>query len=139
MKRLVLGIACIAAMLIPVAIVAPATAATTTAIPYCPQTITNADSGGAIKMLKGSCATLQLNPNLIWSTPKSSSTAVSVFDTETFAPDQTWGLRAVHGGDATITSTGRPNCLPGRACPQFIVLFSVHIHVVSPYGPSGGA
>lgn len=54
-------------------------------------------------------------------------------DTETFAPDQAWGLRAVHPGDATITSTGRLNCKPGEVCPLFLELFSVHVHVDPSY------
>jgi predicted secreted protein len=132
MKKLVLGIACIASMLIPLAAVQPAAAATT-AIPDCPSTITNADNGATITMMQGACATLQLDPELSWSTPQSDSSAVSVFDTESFAPDQQWGLRADHSGDATITATGHPVCDPGRPCPMYVVTFSVHIHVVGPY------
>ena len=131
MKRLTLGFACIATVA-SLCIVAPAGAATRVPIPHCPRTITNADNGKTIKMVEGSCATLQLDENLDWTTPESSSNAVSVFDIETFAPDQTWGLRAVHRGDATITSTGRPHCDPGEVCPLFVRLFSVNIRVVSP-------
>jgi predicted secreted protein len=129
MKRLALGFACIATVA-SLGIVQPAGAATQAAIPDCPRTITNADNGKTIKMLKGSCVTLQLDQNLTWTTPESSSDAVAVFDTETFAPDQAWGLRAVHRGDATITSTGRPNCAPGEICPLFVRLFSVNVRVV---------
>jgi predicted secreted protein len=129
MKRFALGFACIATVA-SLGIVQPAGAATRAAIPDCPRTITNADNGKTIKMVKGSCATLQLDQDLVWSTPESSSRAVAVFDTETFAPDQAWGLRAVHRGDATITSTGRPNCVSGQVCPQFVRLFSVNIRVV---------
>ncbi|HEY1540375.1 MAG TPA: hypothetical protein VGF63_13310 [Solirubrobacteraceae bacterium] len=133
MKRLALAIACFAAMLTPLALVQPAAAATTP-IAGCPTTITNADEATTIMLTQGTCATLQLDPQLSWSTPRSSSSAVSVFDTETFAPDQQWGLRADHGGDATITATGHPVCDPGRPCPMYVVAFSVHIHVVGPYG-----
>jgi predicted secreted protein len=129
MKRLALGFACIATVA-SLGIVQPAGAATQAAIPGCPRTITNADDGKTIKMVKGSCVTLQLDQNLTWTTPESSSDAVAVFDTETFAPDQAWGLRAVHRGDATITSTGRPNCAPGQVCPLFVRLFSVNVRVV---------
>jgi predicted secreted protein len=129
MKKLVLGFACIATV-VSLGIVQPAAAATRAPmIPYCPRTITNADNGKTIKMVKGSCATLQLDQDLVWKTPESSSDAVTVFDTETFAPDQAWGLRAVHRGDATITSTGRPKCAPGEVCPLFVRLFSVNIRV----------
>jgi hypothetical protein len=135
MKRLVLGIACIVSMLIPAAIVQPAAAATSASIPGCPQTITTADNGSTITLVRGSCATLQLTPSLSWSTPQSSSSAVDVFDTETFAPDQQWGLDAVSDGTATITSVGHPVCVPGQRCPQFVELFSVNIRVVA-YPPS---
>jgi hypothetical protein len=32
-------------------------------------------------------------------------------------------------GRTTLQATERPICAPGRACPQFIVLWLVHIHV----------
>ena len=131
MKRFaLLGFACIASIA-SLGIAQSAGAATQAAIPHCPRTITTADNGKTIKMVKGSCLTLQLDQDLIWTTPESSNDhAVAVFDTETFAPDQAWGLRAVHRGDATITSTGRPNCPQGQPCPLFLRLFSVNIRVV---------
>jgi hypothetical protein len=119
-------------ILIPLAAVAPATAATSAPIPNCPRQITNADNGATIAMVQGSCATLQLDEKLNWDVPKSSSSAVGVFDTETFVPDQAWGLRANHAGSATITSEGRPDCDPGEVCPLYIVTFTVHFKVVSP-------
>jgi predicted secreted protein len=131
MKRLALGLACIATV-VSLGAVQSAGAATRAAIPHCPRTITNADNGKTIKMVRGSCATLQLDQGLVWTPPESSSRAVRVFDTETFAPDEAWGLRAVHRGDTTITSTGRPKCAPGEACPDFVRLLSVNIRVVSP-------
>jgi predicted secreted protein len=129
MKRFALGLVCIAAVA-SLGIVQPAGAATRTTIPDCPRTITNADNGKTIKMVKGSCATLQLDEDFVWATPGSDSGAVAVFDTETFAPDQAWGLRAVHRGNATITSTGRLNCPSGQACPLFLKLFSVNVRVI---------
>jgi hypothetical protein len=134
MKKLALGIACIASLLIPLAIVQSASAATTTSIPGCPRTITNTDNAATITLARGSCATLQLDKSLDWSVPQSSSSAVGVFDTESFAPDQQWGLSARHSGRATITSLGRPHCDPGQICPLFVVQFSVNIDVVGPYG-----
>jgi predicted secreted protein len=131
MKRAAIGLACIATVA-GLAAVQPAGAATRAAIPYCPRTITNADDGTTIKMVKGSCATLQLDQDFVWTTPESSSRAVEVFDTETFAPDEAWGLRAVHRGDATITSEGHLKCDPGQICPLVVKLFSVNVHVVSP-------
>jgi predicted secreted protein len=131
MKRIALGLACIATV-VSLGVVQPAAAATRSPIPHCPRTITNADNGSTIKMVKGSCLTLQLDPALVWATPESSSGAVEVFDTETFAPDQAWGLRAVHRGSATITSTGHVSCPPGEICPLFLKLFSVDVRVVSP-------
>jgi hypothetical protein len=133
MKRLIVGITCLASLLTALAMAQTAAASTRTTIPNCPRTITNKDNGKTIWMVQGSCATLKLDDNFVWTTPKSSSKAVSVFDTETFAPDQEWGLRAVRPGDATITSTGRLNCKPGEVCPLFLVLFSVHVHVVPYY------
>jgi hypothetical protein len=133
MKRLIIGAACIASLLAALALAQTAAATTRTTIPNCPRTITNKDNGKTIRMVQGSCATLKLDNSLVWTTPQSSSKAVSVFDTETFAPDQEWGLWAARPGDATITSTGRPNCKPGEVCPLFVVLFSVHVHVVPSY------
>ena len=131
MKRLALGLVCIATV-VSLSIVQSAAAAPRPTIPHCPRTITNADNGKTIKMVRGSCATLQLDHGLVWTTPDSSTRAVRVFDTETFAPDEAWGLRAIHRGDTTITSTGRPKCAPGEACPDIVRLFSVNIRVVSP-------
>ncbi len=124
----------IGALLAGLCIAQPATAATPRSAPECPRTITNADQGKTVKLVAGTCATLSLDPDLIWTTPVSSSSAVKVTDIETFAPDSEWTLNAVHPGDATITASGRPNCKPGEVCPLFIVEFSVHIHVVKPYG-----
>jgi hypothetical protein len=133
MRRLIVSVACIASLLSALALAQTAAATTRTPIPNCPRTITNKDNGKTIRMARGSCATLKLDDRLVWTVPQSSSNAVSVFDTETFAPDQEWGLRALHPGNATITSTGRLKCKPGEVCPLFIELFSVHVHVVPSY------
>ncbi|HKN50719.1 MAG TPA: hypothetical protein VJ010_10885 [Actinomycetota bacterium] len=45
--------------------------------------------------------------------------------------DQSWQIVAVHPGEATITSLGRPICTPGQICPDFVVLFQVHIVVLA--------
>jgi hypothetical protein len=132
-KTFALGVALIGSLLACLCVAQPAMSATTAA-PYCARTIDNSDNGKTITMAAGTCATLSLQPDLVWETPVSSSKAVTVTDTETFAPDNIWTLNAVHAGDATITSSGRPNCKPGQVCPLFIVEFSVHIHVVGPYG-----
>jgi hypothetical protein len=133
-KTFALGVALIGSLLAVLCVAQPAMSATTAATRYCPSTIDNADNGKTITLAAGTCATLSLQPNLVWTTPVSSSKAVTVTDTETFAPDSMWTLNAIHAGDATITSSGRPNCKPGQVCPLFIVEFSVHIHVVGPYG-----
>lgn len=127
-------LAIIGSLLAVICIAQPAMAATPTSAPDCPRTIGNDDQGQTIKLVAGTCATLSLNPDLLWTTPVSSSSAVTVTDTETFAPDSVWTLNAIHEGDATITASGRPNCKPDEICPLFIVEFSVHIHVVGPYG-----
>ncbi len=132
--KFVKTLALIGSLLAGLSIAQPAMAATPRPAPDCPRTITNADQGKTIKLVAGTCATLSLNPDLIWTVPKSSSSAVEVTDVETFAPDTKWTLNAVHAGDATITASGRPNCKPDEVCPLFIVEFSVHIHVVNPYG-----
>ena len=131
-KNLAIGLALIASIVLSLAIVQSATAATNAKNPYCsgPKTITNADFGMTITLLQGECATLSLDPTLIWDTPKSSSNVVDVYDVPTFAPDQMWGLYAAHPGTAEITSTGRPHCDPGEICPKFVRLFEVKIRVV---------
>jgi hypothetical protein len=133
-KKFALGVALIGSLLAALCVAQPAMSATAAAAPPCSRTIDNSDNGKTITMVAGTCATLSLQPDLVWTTPVSSSRAVAVTDTETFAPDSIWTLEAVHAGDATITSSGRPNCKPGQVCPLFIVEFSVHIHVVGPYG-----
>jgi hypothetical protein len=132
-KTFALAVALIGSLLAALCVAQPAMSATTAAR-YCPRTIDNSYNGKTITMTAGTCATLSLQPDLVWTTPVSSSKAVTVTDTETFAPDAKWTLNAVHRGDATITASGRPNCKPGQVCPLFIVEFSVHIHVVGPYG-----
>jgi hypothetical protein len=132
--KLVKTLALIGALLAGLCIAQPAMSATPKPAPDCPRTIGDADHGKTIKLVAGTCATLSLNPDLIWTMPASSSSAVEVTDTETFAPDSKWTLNAVHPGDATITASGRPNCKEGQVCPLFIVEYSVHIHVVKPYG-----
>ena len=133
-KTFALGVALIGSLLACLSIAQPAMSATATADRSCSRTIDNADNGKTITMAAGTCATLSLQPDLVWKTPVSSSKAVTVTDIETFAPDAEWTLNAEHAGDATITSSGRPNCKPGQVCPLFIVEFTVHIHVVGPYG-----
>lgn len=113
---------------------AMAAAATPAAARHCPRTITDADNAKTITLMAGRCATLSLNPTFAWSTPVSSSSAVTVTDTETFAPDSIWTLNAIHRGRATISSTGGPICKPGQICPLFVIEFQVHIRVVAPYG-----
>jgi ABC-type transport system substrate-binding protein len=133
-KKLALSVALIGSLLAGLCVAQPAMSATRDAAPYCPRTITSADSGSTITVVAGTCATLSLNPAFAWSTPVSNSSAVTVTDQETFAPDAIWTLNAVHRGYATITSEGRPICKPGQFCPLFIIEFSVHIRVVPPYG-----
>jgi hypothetical protein len=132
-KTFALAVALIGSLLAALCVAQPAVSATTAAR-HCPKTIDNADNGKTIRMAAGTCATLSLQPDLVWSTPVSSSKAVSVTDIPTFVRDSIWTLNAVHAGDATITSSGRPDCKPGQVCPLFIVEFTVHIHVVGPYG-----
>jgi hypothetical protein len=133
MKKYALSVALIGSLLAALAIAQPAMSATATADRYCPRTIDNSYNGKTITMVAGTCATLSLQPDLVWTTPVSSSKAVTVTDIPTFVRDSIWTLNAVHAGDATITSSGRPDCKPGQVCPLFIVEFSVHIHVVGPY------
>jgi hypothetical protein len=126
------ALTCAVSALAGLAVAQPAAAASTpTPFPDCPRTITNADNGRTITLLRGQCATLSLDPAEVWDTPHSSSAAVGVFDVPTFAPDQIWGLSAVRDGSATITSTGRPDCDPGEVCPLYIRSFRVDIRVVS--------
>jgi len=139
-KKLAIGVALVATMFALPFAVQPAAAATSTASPYCsdPTEITNADHGKTITLRAGQCATLSLDPEWVWDTPRSSSRAVLVYDVPTFVPDQTWGLKAGPGGTATISSTGRPDCDPGEVCPLIVRLFEVHIRIV-PYGAAGAA
>jgi hypothetical protein len=133
-KTFALGVALIGSLLAALCVAQPAVSATTAAARDCPRTIDNSYNGKTITMTAGTCVTLSLQPDLVWETPVSSSKAVSVTDIPTFVRDSIWTLNAVHAGDATITSSGRPDCKPGQVCPLFIVEFTVHIHVVGPYG-----
>ena len=71
-----------------------------------------------------------LNPGLRWSTPMSDSSAVVV---ENVQRQSTGGLDAdliaVRAGQATVTAMGTALCPPGGACPQFIVLWRLHVTV----------
>jgi|GEM_PF-2689895 len=71
-----------------------------------------------------------LNPGLRWSTPMSDLSAVVV---ENVQRQSTGGLDAdliaVHAGRATVTAMGTALCPPGGACPQFIVLWRLHVTV----------
>jgi hypothetical protein len=134
MKKFALSVALIGSLLAALSIAQPAMAATATADRFCPRTIDDADNGKTITMAAGTCATLSLQPELVWTFPVSSSKAVTVTDIPTFVRDSIWTINAVRAGGATITTSGRPDCKPGQVCPLFIVEFSVHIHVVGPYG-----
>lgn len=131
--KFVKTVALVGSLLAGLCIAQPAMSAPPKPAPDCPRTVTNDNQGQTIKLVAGTCATLSLNPDLIWTMPKSSSSAVKVTDSETLAPDSTWTLTAGRPGDATITASGRPNCKLDEICPLFIVEFSVHIHVVKPY------
>lgn len=144
-KRLKLSIALIGSLVAGLAIAQPAMSATAaTAQPAmsatpaaagdCNRTITNADNLKTITLVAGTCATLSLNPAFAWATPVSSGSAVTVTDTETFAPDSIWTINAIRRGRATISSSGGLICEPGEVCPLILAVFSVHIRVVSPYG-----
>ena len=139
-KKLATGLALVATMFAFSIAVQPAAAATGAASPYCsdPTEITNADHGTTVTLRAGQCATLSLDPEWVWDTPRSSSRAVLVYDVPTFVPDQVWGLKAGPGGTAKITSTGRPDCDPGEVCPLIVRMFEVDIRIV-PYGTTGGA
>lgn len=131
-KKLTLGCALVMSLLACLAIAQPASAATSAAKPYCadPKTITNEHHGTTVTMRQGQCATLSLDPDFIWETPKASNRNVKVYDVPTLVPDQTWGLYAARGGFTTITSTGRPDCDPGEICPLYLRLFEVKIRVL---------
>lgn len=95
------------------------------AAPRCSRTVTTADSGRTIKLALHGCAILTLGGGLSWSKPKASNADVQV----TSRSSQSFTLRAVHPGTATIASAGRPRCQAGRACALFIEAFSLKIRV----------
>ncbi|MCA1686593.1 MAG: hypothetical protein LC745_11595 [Planctomycetia bacterium] len=103
----------------------PATAAAA----RCRRTITGPGGGlKTITLVDHTCATVRLGGGLAWSVPRSSSSRVRV----TGGPAAgSWYLTAAATGTATITATGRPRCAAGRACPAFIVLFSLRVRVVA--------
>ncbi|MDP2711193.1 MAG: hypothetical protein Q8O56_08230 [Solirubrobacteraceae bacterium] len=131
--------ALVASLLACLAIAQPASAATSAASPYCsdPKTITNDDNGTTVTLRQGQCATLRLDPDFVWDTPKASNRNVKVYDIPTLVPDQTWGLLALGSGFTTITSSGAPDCDPGEICPPFLRLFEVKIQVLPFIGPAG--
>lgn len=139
-KKLAIGVALVATTFAFSFAVQPAAAATSAASPYCSDAteITNADQGTTVTLHAGQCATLSLDPEWVWDTPRSSSRAVLVYDVPTFVPDQVWGLQAGPAGTAKITSTGRPDCDPGEVCPMIVRLFEVDIRIV-PSSPAAGA
>jgi hypothetical protein len=71
-----------------------------------------------------------LNPGLRWSTPMSDSSAVVVENVQRQSPGGLDAdLIAVRAGQATVTAMGTALCPPGGACPQFIVLWRLHVTV----------
>jgi hypothetical protein len=103
----------------------------TTAAARCPRVVGQAQAGRTVTIADHACVTLRLRGGLVWSTPRSSGSAVRV----TKAPGaSTWYLTGARTGIGTITSGGRPSCAAGQACPAFIVAFGMRVHVVAKAG-----
>ena len=130
-KRILLGVM-LAALVLPLMVAAPAMAAPSAAPgqghPIC-FLITQADNGKTFDTPIPSCDVLQLS-GLRWSTPTVDGDAVLLVPIPSVQGAQSWQIIAVQPGEATITSLGRPICTPGQVCPDFIVLFQVHIVVL---------
>jgi hypothetical protein len=131
-KRILLGFL-LTAVVLPLVVAAPAMAAPSAAPgqghPIC-FVITQADNGKTFDTPIPSCDILQLS-GLRWSTPTVDGDAVSLVPIPAPYGDQSWQILAEQPGEATITSWGRPMCTPGQVCPDFIVLFRVHIVVLA--------
>ena len=130
-KRILFG-AMLTALVLPLVVAAPAMAAPSAAPgqghPIC-FVITQADNGKTFDTPIPSCDILQLS-GLRWSTPTVDGDAVFLVPIPAPYGDQSWQIVAVQPGEATISSLGRPICTPGQVCPDFIVLFQVHIVVL---------
>ena len=71
-----------------------------------------------------------LHPGLRWSSPMSDSSAVVVENVQRQSPGGLDAdLIAVRAGQATVTAMGTALCPPGAACPQFIVLWRLHVTI----------
>ena len=131
-KRILRGLM-LTALVLPLAVAAPAMAAPGAAPgqghPIC-FVITQADNGKTFDTPIPSCDILQLS-GLRWSTPTVDGDAVFLVPIPAPYGDQSWQIVAEQPGEATITSLGRPICTPGQVCPDFVVLFRVHIVVLA--------
>jgi hypothetical protein len=131
LRRHALGIGLAAATLAPLAMAQPAASAAATTSAHCSRVITTANSQATIHLVLHTCATFRPT-GLDWSGPSSSNPrVVEVLKQPTRGTTPQWSLKAVGRGTATITSTGRPICAPGEACPDFIVRGTLRIEVVA--------
>jgi hypothetical protein len=131
-KRILLAVM-LPALILPLMAAAPAMAAPGAAPgqghPIC-FVITQADNGKTFDTPIPSCDILQLS-GLSWSTPTVDGDSVRLVPIPAPYGYQSWQIVAEQPGESTISSLGRPICLPGQVCPDFIVLFQVHIVVLA--------
>jgi hypothetical protein len=95
--------------------------------------ITEADSGKTFSLVSGARAVLRLTDRFVWTAPHVDGTALRLIPVSYFRDPgyQEWQISVVGTGQATIRSSGTPNCATGATCPEGGFLFAVVIAVSS--------
>lgn len=91
-----------------------------------PDVLTEADNGASYRLPAGAEVHLRLSNRYIWSAPRATG-PVELVQIEFFRDPgySEWVIRPAGSGEATIRSTGTPNCKPGFPCPTGPLAFSV--------------
>jgi hypothetical protein len=93
----------------------------------------NASNGTTVTVAKGEQVVVDLTGGLRWSEASVEQGATSVLlkrsgEVSSNGSSVTTFV-AAGSGSATLAATGRPNCRPGAACPQFVALWQANVVV----------
>ena len=100
-------------------------------------TLTYADNGSTQSVTVGTAIRLSLdNSDLNWSVDSSDTSILQPVPTSAVG-DQQGVWTAIAPGQATLRGSGRPQCDPGRPCPQFLLGWSASIVVSGDPSQSG--
>lgn len=141
LKRPLLIVAVLSAttLFVPVATSISASAATTTTSAVPP--VCNIVPSASVKILSrsfpcvvethvGASFSIRFNAGQEWSAPRISPPLLQVSKiSRSSTGPTTVTLRALSVGSTSVTSTGRPSCAKGRACPMYLILWKLDVVV----------